>query len=419
MKTLTRWFMLVALVATMVGCRDWFPPTDPKDPDPPAHDLTGTRWCLTLIASPNAAPIRIDPALGMYAEFAVDGNVSGFGGCNGFGGVYRTSGKMLSIADLVGTEMWCDDKSRYEGLFTQALLASTSYMIDGSTLTIYYGGRDGQNAGGSLQFNACAKQDPPLAQLHLSGTKWCFTGWADGTTGAADMWVEFTNLSARPTGEAGGVRGFGGCNTFNADYMAGQLTAEGASADLSITNLVSTKIACNTIGSTESRFFAALLAAKSCSITNGQLTVVYTLPAGTIGKMIFKSCSNPGDPTDPTDPSTGVVYGRLGEKMDIPYNGTAVIGSEGIKMHFSNITDNRCPVGVQCIVAGNAAVTLDAGVSTMNAVWKLVLNQPDMPHDGMFGQYKVELLGVNPYPDANRPQIPIKEYVATVIVTRL
>ncbi len=417
MKTLTRWFMLVALVATMVGCRDWFPPTDPKNPDPPAHELTGTRWCLTLIASPNAAPIKVDPALGMYAEFAADGNVSGFGGCNGFGGVYRTSGKTLSIADLISTEMWCNDKSRYEGLFTQALLASTSYMIDGSTLTIYYSGRDGQNAGGSLQFYACAKQDPPTPVApHLSGTKWCFSSWADGTTGGTDMWVEFANLSARPTGEAGGVRGFGGCNTFNADYIAGQLTGEGATADLSISNLVATKIACNTIGSTESRFFAALAGAKSYSITNGQLTVTYSLSNGTAGKMLFKACSGTGDPTDP---GTGIVYGKLGQKMDIPYDGTAVIESEGIKLHFSHISDNRCPVGVQCIVAGTAQVTFDASVSTLNAVWQLVLKQPDMPHEGMFGQYKLELLGVNPYPDAGRPQIPTKEYVATVIVTRL
>lgn len=202
--------MVWALALMMIaGCRDWFPPTDPKNPDPPAYGLTDMRWCLTMIAGPGAAPVKIDPALGMYAEFGADDRMKGFGGCNGFGGDYSVVGARITISNLIGTDRWCDEKSQYEDLYMQGLTGATSYAISGSTLTIYYGGS------GRLDFVACKRPDPPLSVL--VGTRWCLTSYAGDLM--PDQMADPALGAFIVFNPDGSIDGKGGCNLYGGSYV--------------------------------------------------------------------------------------------------------------------------------------------------------------------------------------------------------
>lgn len=135
---------ILALVAT--GCRDWFPPIDPNDPDPkpdtPAvdRDLQNKKWCLMWFSED--PHIMIGPADRINLTFKEDGSVQGFGGCNSFWATYKTGpNNGLSIYDMAATKIWCNDNGAYEQRFFEALREATGYEVaaDGSSLRIYYG----------------------------------------------------------------------------------------------------------------------------------------------------------------------------------------------------------------------------------------------------------------------------------------
>ncbi len=272
---MNRWpAMVCALTLTVIaGCRDWFPPTDPKNPDPPAYGLTDTRWCLTMISGPGAAPVKIDPALGMYAEFGADGRMSGFGGCNGFGADYRVVGATMTISSLFGTDRWCDEESRYEDLYMQGMMGATSYMISGTTLTIYYGGS------GRLDFSACNRPDPPPPAL--IGTKWCLTSYAGDLM--PDQPVDSTLEVFVVFNPDGSMDGMGGCNLYAGSYT---LSAAGG---IKITPVRLTTNPCNMEAARlDSEYQYGLAAVENYRI-DAAGNLLLSSPLGT--RMKFRNCN--------------------------------------------------------------------------------------------------------------------------------
>jgi len=69
---------------------------------------------------------------------SADGQVTGSGGCNGFGGSYELTGNTLSIPEpLISTMMSCgEEKDRQEQQFFMALQSAESYQIENGKLTI-------------------------------------------------------------------------------------------------------------------------------------------------------------------------------------------------------------------------------------------------------------------------------------------
>lgn len=70
-----------------------------------------------------------------------DGQVTGSGGCNSYGGSYELTGNKLSIPEpLISTMMSCgDEQDQQEQQFFIALQSADSYQIDKGILTIYCG----------------------------------------------------------------------------------------------------------------------------------------------------------------------------------------------------------------------------------------------------------------------------------------
>ena len=66
------------------------------------------------------------------------------------------------------------------------------------------------------------------------------------------------------------------------------------------------------------------------------------------------------------------------------------------------VSDNRCPMNVMCIQAGDAVVSISVRVGAVRGDYELALNDParrSITHRG----YIVELQSVRPYPVAGQP----------------
>ncbi len=130
-----------------------------------------------------------------------------------------------------------------------------------------------------------------------------------------------------------------------------------------------------------------------------------TAPTGPGGTSTAPTTGPPSTtprPTSPpvtappaTAPPVTVTPGRtaaLGESFSLGVGETVSIPAEGLSVTFGNVgSDNRCPPGVQCIVAGNASIGVPV-VKAGSAGAILVLNTTEGPTTASYGPYTVELV---------------------------
>jgi putative lipoprotein len=94
--------------------------------------IEGTSWHLSSLGGEDA-----DAGVTSTLTFNDDGNVSGNGGCNSFGGEATFDGAKLKFGDLFSTMMACEEpKMKQEAAFLAALGEAASYTIEGGTLTL-------------------------------------------------------------------------------------------------------------------------------------------------------------------------------------------------------------------------------------------------------------------------------------------
>jgi heat shock protein HslJ len=95
-------------------------------------DLNGTSWTLTHI---QGKPVLTDTQPDIRFD---NGQASGAGSCNGFGGDYTVSGNKLTFGALMSTMMACmpQEVMDQEQAYFSALSATASYRVDGSRLTL-------------------------------------------------------------------------------------------------------------------------------------------------------------------------------------------------------------------------------------------------------------------------------------------
>lgn len=96
---------------------------------------------------------------------------------------------------------------------------------------------------------------------------------------------------------------------------------------------------------------------------------------------------------------------------------TASVQGHGISLRFEGVTgDSRCPAGVLCITGGDAVVKVVA--SGDSGTLSLDLRTGDSPRASVtYGNVKVTLLELTPYPFSSQPAIKPGDYRATLIVT--
>jgi putative lipoprotein len=123
------------------------------------NTLTGITWIAVMLVACGGA--NGDPlnntiwelySMGQYSPIPgstltiqfEDGQVSGNGGCNSFGGEYRVNGDKLKLEKLMSTLMACADPAmmEQETIFMQALGEAQRFEIMDGQLQIF--GSDGE-----------------------------------------------------------------------------------------------------------------------------------------------------------------------------------------------------------------------------------------------------------------------------------
>lgn len=181
-------------------------------------DLSGTSWVLSSMPGANGATMPVPSRPQVTLQFRDGGSLGGSGGCNLFGGSYRTDGNRINISQLYSTLMYCEEAgvSERESAYFRILGEARTYRIEGDSLRFF----DGAGAG-ILVFTRA----PSPVPLPLSGTHWVLESISSGE-GAVSSVMAGTRLDAVFT-ENGSVSGSAGCNGYFASY-----TAAGSSLDL-------------------------------------------------------------------------------------------------------------------------------------------------------------------------------------------
>ncbi len=93
-------------------------------------------WNVTMVN--NGKQAVVTPPVGVSASisFHPDGTVSGFGGCNNFGGGYGVNGNNVTIGPLMATMMFCDTSSEFEAQLLAALENATTWSVTSGTLDL-------------------------------------------------------------------------------------------------------------------------------------------------------------------------------------------------------------------------------------------------------------------------------------------
>lgn len=115
--------------------------------------------------------------------------------------------------------------------------------------------------------------------------------------------------------------------------------------------------------------------------------------------------------------ASDVVKAKLGHEFTLPVGQTAVIEGQDLELRFKTVlSDNRCPQGAQCIIAGEVRIILEI---KQNGVPNSVeLSQPGQFEDyslESYGQYKF-IFKVLPYPEVGH-QIADDDYELKLTIT--
>jgi heat shock protein HslJ len=104
---------------------------------PPAA-LTQPTWTLTTLVVDGQEQLLSSSRAATLHVGAHDGQISGSGGCNGYGGSYTLHGSQLQIGELRSTAMACLDPvvSAQESHYLQALSRVATYRLEGNMLTL-------------------------------------------------------------------------------------------------------------------------------------------------------------------------------------------------------------------------------------------------------------------------------------------
>ena len=130
-----------------------------------------------------------------------------------------------------------------------------------------------------------------------------------------------------------------------------------------------------------------------------------TLSGVLLCTLLICGCRNPTQPPTP-----------LGVSFDLS-PGSSTKMSNGLTLTFNAVTeDSRCPIGVFCIVAGDATVMVTLSQHGADSLRELHTNRD--PSEVGFSSSVVKLLSLAPLPTADHP-VAAKDYVATFRVDPL
>ncbi len=125
-------------------------------------------------------------------------------------------------------------------------------------------------------------------------------------------------------------------------------------------------------------------------------------------------------PASPTAEATP-VSASASYTVSVGQASPATIAQEKLTLGLTDVKDSRCPVGVQCIWAGHAAVTLavsqDGGPPQPVVIGTEAPDNLKLPFKATHGPFTLSLVKLEPTP-TKEGGVPLPRYVATVQVTR-
>ena len=114
---------------------------------------------------------------------------------------------------------------------------------------------------------------------------------------------------------------------------------------------------------------------------------------------------------------TTITSAQKPEKLTLGYGKQKVAGSSGLTVKFvSVVEDSRCPVGVNCIWAGNARITVK--VTDGRSSKLMTMNTGAGPQGDQMSGWAVRLVALTPEPTDKGKSADIR-YVATFTIERL
>lgn len=116
-------------------------PTPTPAPPAPVNPLAGSRWSVVQFNNGSVITTLIDGS-NIAIEFDGDSQIAGNSGCNSFNGSYQVSNNSLSVSQLAGGMMNCEEPEgvmQQEALFQSALQSAATFRIDGNRLEIQNG----------------------------------------------------------------------------------------------------------------------------------------------------------------------------------------------------------------------------------------------------------------------------------------
>lgn len=232
-----------------------------------AAGFEGPTWSLTQVQGLDASLLPTGPGA-VTARFE-GGRVSGFSGCNRFFGSYTLKPDQLVIGRLAGSMMACDDKAmKVEGAVHRALSGTFRPVVSGDRLTL-------MSPGGEAVMNFKAEPKPSLSGLRSN-----VTGFNNGRQAVVSPMLD-TTISMSFGDRV--VRGFSGCNTFQATY-----TVDGNR--IAVGPIATTRRTCgDAVMQQERQFLAALKSTTTWGFSgalldmhrpDGERTVMGTREAG-------------------------------------------------------------------------------------------------------------------------------------------
>lgn len=225
---------------------------------------TGVNWRLFSYSDGKGGMANIIGEQPITALFRADGTVTGSSGCNQYTAGYTTAGSSIKITMGISTMMACapavmDQEFRYFSLMANA----TTFSVNGDTLLFF-----DKNGNAILAYNRPVETPVTLStQAPVIGT-WDLLTYNNGNNAMVSVLMG-SNISAVFTTD-GKLAGESGCNNYTGLYML-------RGATLGISQVKSTKMACDPDIMTQENQYLALLAKVNTYEMKGDQMTLYTV----------------------------------------------------------------------------------------------------------------------------------------------
>lgn len=136
-------WMMTMVVALLAGCTAAPEATSTAAPSG-ENELAGTDWVLVSFG-PADAPAAVIEGSEITLSFGEDGQATGSGGCNTYGGGYQVQNGTVAFSEVVRTLRACaeEDRTQQETRFFEALEMAGQYELAGDELTLWYDNGEG------------------------------------------------------------------------------------------------------------------------------------------------------------------------------------------------------------------------------------------------------------------------------------